>query len=165
MVKETLALLYVLSRVAGLISNARIDSFVDSATLVACWRKDGFWNTRVNNALKEIFHLTLSANLQVILHFVPSQQNPADSPSCIPSDRDCMLSPASWLLVQRAFGPHTIDLMATSGNVQKDSSGRALPFFAPSPSLQTLSVNVFSQAVSIPHCVCVSSVRACWPLD
>ena len=55
-VKETLALLYVLQRVAGLISNARIDCFVDSATLVVCWRKDGSRNTRVNNALKEIFH-------------------------------------------------------------------------------------------------------------
>ena len=147
-VKEALALLYVLRKVAGLISNARIDCFVDSATLVACWRKDGSRNTRVNNALKEIFHLTLSANLQVILHFVPSQQNPADSPSRIPSDRDCTLSPASWLIVQRAFGPHTIDLMATSTNVQKDSTGRALPFFAPSPSPQALGVNVFSQTLS-----------------
>ena len=53
-VKETLAHLYVLRRVAGLISNARIDCFVVSATLVACWRKDGSRNTRVNNALKEI---------------------------------------------------------------------------------------------------------------
>ena len=147
-VKEALALLYVLRNVAGLISNARVDCFVDSATLVACWRKDGSRNTRVNNAVKEIFHLTLSANLQVILHFVPSQQNPADSPSRIPSDRDCTLSPASWLIVQRAFGPHTIDLMATSANVQKDSSGRALPFFAPSPSPQALGVNVFSQTLS-----------------
>ena len=153
-VKETLALLYVLRRVAGLISNARIDCFVDNATLVACWKKDGSRNTRVNDALKEIFHLTLSANLQVILHLVPSQQNPADSPSRIPSDRDCSLSRASWLMVQRAFGPHTIDLMATPANVQKDSSGRALPFFfffAPSPLPQALGVNDFSQTLSPSH--------------
>ena len=52
-VKETLALLYVLRRVAGLISNARIDCFVDSATLVACWKKDGSRNTRVNTLLKK----------------------------------------------------------------------------------------------------------------
>ena len=64
-VKETLALLYVLRRVAGLISNARIYCFVDNATLVACWKKDGSRNTRVTDALKEIFHLTLSTNLQV----------------------------------------------------------------------------------------------------
>ena len=146
-VKETLALLYVLQRVAGFISNARIDCLVGSATLVAFWRQDGSRNTRVNNALKEIFYLTLSSNLQVILHFVSSHRNPADSPSRIPSDRDCSLSSASWLIVQRAFGPHTIDLMATSVNVQKNSSGRPLPFFfffAPSPSPQALGVNVFS---------------------
>ena len=165
-VKEALALLYVLRKVAGLISNARIDCFVDSATLVACWRKDGSRNTRVNNALKEIFHLTLSANLQVILHFVPSQQNPADSPSRIPSDRDCTLSPASWLIVQRAFGPHTIDLMATSANVQKDSTCRALPFFC-TVTLTTGSrrQRFLADSVSIPQCVCVSSVRACRPPD
>ena len=165
-VKETLALPYVLRRVADLISNARIDCFVDSATLVACWKKDGSRNTRINDALKEIFHLTLSANLQVILHLVPSQQNPADSPSRIPSDRDCSLSPASWLMVQRAFGPHTIDLMATPANVQSDSSGRALPFFC----TITLTASPWRQrfladSVPIPQCVCVSSVRACWPLD
>ena len=50
-VKETLALLYVLRRVASLISNARNDCFVDSATIVACWKKDGSRNTRVNDAL------------------------------------------------------------------------------------------------------------------
>ena len=166
-VKETLALLYVLRRVADLISNARIDCFVDSATLVACWKKDGSRNTRVNDALKEIFHLTLPANLQVILHLVPSQQSPADSPSHIPLDRDCSLSPASWLMVQRAFGPHTIDLMATPANVQKDSSGRALPFFfctitlTASPRRQ----HFLADSVPIPQCVCVSSVRACRPLD
>ena len=149
-----------------MISYARIDSFFDSASLVACWRKDGSRKTRVNNALKEIFHLTLSANLLVILHFVPSQQNPADSPSCIPSDRDCTLSPASWLIVQRTFGPHTVDLMTTSANVQKGSSGRALPFFC----TVTLTTGPRSQrflagSVSIPQCVCDSSVRACWPPD
>ena len=141
-VKETLALLYVLQRVASLVFNARTDCCVDSATLVACWRKDGSRNTHVNNALKEIFHLTLSANLQVILHLVPSQQN---------LDRDWMLSPASWLIVHRAIGPFTINLMATSPNVQKKLSDRALPFFVPSPSPQALGVNVFSQTLFPSH--------------
>ena len=38
-VKEALALLFVLQKVAHLVSNARIDCFVDSAPLVACWKK------------------------------------------------------------------------------------------------------------------------------
>ena len=76
-VKEALALLFVLQRVAGLVSNARVDCFVDSAPLVACWKKEGSRNTRIDNVLKEIFHLSLSAYLHVILHFVPSQDNPA----------------------------------------------------------------------------------------
>ena len=160
-VKETLALLYVLRRVVGLISNARIDCFVDSATLVACWRKDGSRNTCVNNALKEIFHLTLSGNLQVMLHFVPSQQNPADSPSRIPSDRDCSLSPASWCIVQRAFHPHTIDLMATSANVHRDSSGRALPFLPPHPHPHLrLSASTFSRRLCLHPTVRLCFLRS-----
>ncbi|KAJ7383332.1 hypothetical protein OS493_028879 [Desmophyllum pertusum] len=41
--------------------------------------------------------------------------------------------------------------MASSYNVQKDLSGRALPFFALSPSPQALGVNIFSQAVIPSH--------------
>ena len=150
-VKEALALLFVLQRVARLVSNARVDCFVDNAPLVACWEKDGSRNARVNNVLKEIFHLTSSANLHVILHFVPSEENPADYPSRVPSDLDCSLSPASWQVIQRTFGPHTIDLMATPDNVQRDLAGRALPFFAPSPSSQALGTNVFSQVIAPSH--------------
>ena len=130
-VKKALALLFVLQRVARLVSNARVDCFVDNAPLVACWKNDGSWNERINNVLKEIFHFTLSANLHVILHFVPSEENPADYPSRVPSDLDCLLSPTSWQAIQRTFSPHTIDLMFTPDNVQRDLPGRALPFFAP----------------------------------
>ena len=116
-VKEPLALLYVLQRVACLVSNVRVDCFVDSATLAACWKKKtGSRNALINSGLKEIFHLTLSANLHIILHFVPYQYNPADSPSCIPSD-PCVLSLASWRIVDRAFGPHAIDRMATFNGI------------------------------------------------
>ena len=80
-VKEALALLFVLQRVARLVSNARVDCFVDNAPLVACWKKDGSRDARFNDVLKEIFHLTLSAKLHVMLHFVPSEENPADYPS------------------------------------------------------------------------------------
>ena len=83
-VKEALALLFVLQRVARLVSNARVDCFVDNAPLVACWKNDGSRNARVNNVLNEIFHLTLSANLHVILKFVPSKENPADYPFRVP---------------------------------------------------------------------------------
>ena len=150
-VKEALALLFILQRVARLVSNARVDCFIDNAPLVACWEKDGSSNARVNNVLKEIFHLTLSANLHVILQFVPSEENPADYPSRVPSDLDCSLGPASWQVIQRTFGPHTIDLMATPDTVQRDLAGRALPFFAPSPSSQALGTNVFSQVIAPSH--------------
>ena len=82
------------------------------------------------------------------LNFVPSDENPADPPSRVLLDLDCMLSLASWLAVQRAIGPHTIDLMATPDNVQRDLAGRALRFFSPSPSFRALCVNAFSHVIS-----------------
>ena len=147
-VKEALSLLFVLQRVARLVSNARVDCFVDNAPFVACWKKDCSRNARVNNVLKEILDLTLSANLHVILHFVPSEENPADYPSRVSSDLDCSLSLASWHAVQRTFGPHTVDLVATPDNVQRDLGGRALLFFAPSPSW---GANVFLQVIAPSH--------------
>ena len=93
--KEALALLFVLKWVARLVSIARVDCLVDNASLVVCCKKDGSRNARVNNVVKEIFHLTLSANLHIILHFFPSEESPADYPSRVPSDLDCSLSPPS----------------------------------------------------------------------
>ena len=41
--------------------------------------------------------------------------------------------------------------MATPDNVQSDLAGRALPFFAPSPSSQALGTNIFSQVIAPSH--------------
>ena len=148
-----------------MISNAKINCFIDSATLVACWNKDGSRNTSVNNALKEVFHLTLSANLQVILQFVPSQQNPADSPFRIPSDRDCSLSPAFGSLYNEHLA-HTPLILWLPLSMSRKILLVGLSFFC------TLTLTSGSRrqcflgnSVSITQCVCVSSVRACWPPD
>ena len=41
--------------------------------------------------------------------------------------------------------------MANPDNAQRDLAGRALPFFAPSPSSQALGTNVFSQVIPPSH--------------
>ena len=47
-VKEVMAPLFVLQKVARLVLNARVDYFVYNVPLVACWKKDGSRNAHVN---------------------------------------------------------------------------------------------------------------------
>ena len=89
----------------------------------------GYWD-EVMKVMKCIFQLTLRSNLAPSTYFVPSADNPADRPSRTLSDIDCKLSPIAWKLVQQAYGPHSLDLFALASNVQCDSNGRPLRFFA-----------------------------------
>jgi len=77
----------------------------------------------------------LKFNLALKTLFVPSRENPADLPSRSLSDADCKLSPLAWKMVGQAFGPHALDLMVLSSNVQCDSKGHSLRFFSPFPNL------------------------------
>jgi len=81
--------------------------------------------------MKDIFSLTLKFNLALKTLFVLLKENPADFPSHSLSDADCKLSPLALKLVKQAFGPHSLDLMALSSNVQRDFKGKPLQFFLP----------------------------------
>ena len=98
--------------------------------------------------MKSIFQFSLSRNLSISLQYVPSQSNPADSPSRTLSDLDASLGIKPWNLVESTFGPHTIDLMALPSNVKLDRSGRPLRFFSPFPCVQAQGTNVFYQVLS-----------------
>ena len=97
--------------------------------------------------MKDIFSLTLKFNLALKTFFVPSRENPADFPSRSLSDVDCRLSPLAWKLVDQAFGPHSLDLMALSSNVQCDSKGKPLRFFSPFPNPGSSGTNLFAQVL------------------
>ena len=98
--------------------------------------------------MKSIFQFSLSRNLSISLQYVPSRNNPADSPSRTRSDLDASLGTRPWNLVDSTFGPHIIDLMARPSNVKLDRSGRPLKFFSPFPCVQAQGTNVFSQVLS-----------------
>ena len=68
--------------------------------------------------------------------------------SSILSDLDCMLTPETWLCLERCFGPHSFDLMSLDSNCQRDRSGNPLPHFTPWPTPGSAGVNVF--ATSLP---------------
>ena len=93
----------------------------------------------------------MELNLSLHLHFVPSHQNPADLPSRRLSLADSKLSSQLWTVVQTKFGGprgHSVDLLASNSNAQRDLSGASLPFFSPTPSPNAAGVSVFAQHIS-----------------
>ena len=147
-VKEAQALFNTLESLCSDTHNARIDAFVDNMALLHSWERQVSKSSAMSDILKDIFSFTLSRNLSLNLMYVPSRDNPADAPSRSLSDLDCSLIPAAWLQVDKAFGPHTIDLMALPFNVQNNRAGCPLRFFSPFPCTQAFGVNVFAQDIS-----------------
>lgn len=144
-VREARALLNTLTASATMLRNCRVDCFVDNMPFLQAWNKSSSRNEALASVLKDIFLLTLYFNIHLVLHYIPSKDNPSDIPSRILSDIDCTLAPHIWHRIQTVFGPHTVDLMAIPANVLPDPSGRPLKFFSPFPVLDSAGANVFSQ--------------------
>jgi len=121
---------------------------VDNKALVSSWESQVSKSPEVSDVMKSIFQFSLSRNLSILLQYVPSRSNPADSPSRTLSDLDASLDIKPWKLVDSTFGPHTIDLMALPSSVKLDRSGCPLKFFSPFPCAQAQGTNVFSEVLS-----------------
>lgn len=103
---------------------------------------------QLNDALKKLHQTAFELNAVISLKYVPSSANPADPPSRVLSDLDCMLSRKAWQELEKRFGPHTIDLMSLDSNAQIDSKGEMLGHFTPFCTPHSSGVNVFAQTIS-----------------
>jgi len=146
--RETLALLRVLENLADECGNMRVDVLTDSKVLIASWERQVSRCPATSAIFKELFQLCTSKNLGLALQYIPSKDNPADGPSRFRSDLDATLSPGAWRQIERAFGPHSIDLTALPSNTRCDGSGRRLRFFSPTPCKQASGTNVFAQTIA-----------------
>ena len=143
-VKESFALLRTLESLASRVHNARIDAFVDNKVLLASWENQLSRSQAISDVLKSLFELSYACILHLSLVYIPSKENPADSPSRVVSDLDCTHSPIAWQRVNSAFSPHTLDLMAIPCNIKCDRSGHPLRFFSPYPCPKAAGTNVFA---------------------
>ena len=101
----------------------------------------------INDVVKDIFRHSRDFNFSIQTFYVPSSRNPAHEPSRNLSDLDCMLTPETWLCLERCFGPHSFDLMSLDSNCQRDRSGNPLPHFTPWPTPGSAGVNVFANSL------------------
>ena len=146
--REAKALHNTLVAFASDIFNTRVDAYVDNMNLLNFWNNEGGKNLSLTDEIKTLFLLCLNLNVSLNLYYLPSKCMPADAPSRFSSDIDCCLSESSWRLVDRTFGPHTVDMMAIPSNVRADSQGHSLKFFSPFPCEGSSGINVFSQQLS-----------------
>jgi len=98
--------------------------------------------------VKDLSSLLLECNATISFQFIPSASNPANLPSHILSDKDCMLSEFAWVKVGHCFGPHMLDLMSLDSNVQKDAAGILLRHSTTHPTPFSAGINEFAQALS-----------------
>ena len=148
---EAKALLHSLLAFRDHIRDSRVDVHTDSRTLKAALEDFGCKSSSVNESVKEILRCGRQLNFAINVRFVPSRDNPADIPSRVCSDLDCMLSEEAWGLVERGFGPHSFDLMSLDSNCQRDRSGRLLPHFSPWPTPASQGINAFAHPVPLGH--------------
>ena len=146
-IREALALYKTLATFSDNIVNSRVDAFIDNMNLLSFWNNEGGKNIPLSNEIKKLFCLCLKLNIQLRLQYTPSKLLAADAPSRFHSDLDCCLSEKAWQVVERAYGPHSFDLMATPSNVRKDRFGNDLPFFSAYPCKGTRGVNIFTQDI------------------
>ena len=99
-IREALALKNTILAGTGSLAASRVDAHVDSLPLVRAWSNQGGKSKAPSNVIQAIYGTTLNFNIALSLVYVPSGDNPADTPSRALSDSDCMLSPRVWREVE-----------------------------------------------------------------
>lgn len=145
--KETQALINALRSISGTVKDHRVDAYVDNMACVQAWELQRFKDLALNELMKDLFNFTVEFNVDLRLSYIPSKENPADLLSRSLSAHDCMLNRDKFLLVDKTFGPHQIDLMSLDSNVMRDVNGLPLCHFTPFPTPGSSGVNVFSQTL------------------
>lgn len=101
----------------------------------------------MNCITKCIFSLTLKLNFELSLQFVPSKLNEADAPSRRISYTDSMLDGKNLDMVEKTFGPHTVDLMASDSNSMRAHGGWGVSSLYTMSNAITAGVDVFGQNI------------------
>ncbi|KAI8493296.1 hypothetical protein Bbelb_293000 [Branchiostoma belcheri] len=138
-VEEAKAIALTLKATGSIIENARVMMETDNQAVEKAWEGEGGEDLVLVRILKGIFETARQQNAKMLMIYVPSKDNCADSPSRRLSPLDATLSTTAWATVERAFGPHTIDWMAVGLNT------KIVRFISPTPSPNAEGVDFFNQ--------------------
>lgn len=128
-VKEADAILRSLLSLSSMVQDSRVDVYTDSMAVIGSWSSQGKRCKELNDIIKDVFQFIVAKNIDLRLTFVSSKLNEADKPSRILSAADTMLSQKAWLLVETAYGPHSINLLTLDSNTMGSKEGMPLKTF------------------------------------
>ena len=143
-IREAKALYKTLSAFSKEVYNGRVVFHIDNTNLLDFWNNGEGRSLPLTDEIKDLLFITSKLNILLKLVYVPSQSNDADALSRFSSDLDCCLPDSLWELLDKAFGPHSFDLMEISSNVRKDRNGVKLLLFSPHPFSESYKVRVFA---------------------
>jgi hypothetical protein len=115
-VKEAFALVETLKLLGPNVRNSWIDVGIDNVAVLFAARLMRGRSRMMFGVLKQLAFVQRDFSLRLSYHYVPSKLNESDEISRPNRAAECSLSLHLWELVERVFGPHNLDLMATSAN-------------------------------------------------
>ncbi|KAJ8300929.1 hypothetical protein KUTeg_022448 [Tegillarca granosa] len=80
-VKEAEALLNAFLSVSDIVKDQRVNAYVDNLACVHAWQDHSGKDVSLFAVIKKIWDFTLRFNVELILHYISSSENPADKPS------------------------------------------------------------------------------------
>ncbi|KAI8496632.1 hypothetical protein Bbelb_252870 [Branchiostoma belcheri] len=80
-IKETEALTKVLIAMEQHVRNKRVEAWVDNKNLISAWENQGSRSLALTRAVVRLWETVIGYNIDLMLTYVPSKDNPADEPS------------------------------------------------------------------------------------
>ncbi|KAI8487250.1 hypothetical protein Bbelb_350480 [Branchiostoma belcheri] len=153
-IKETEALTKVLIAMEQHVRNKRVEAWVDNKNLISAWENQGSRSLALTRAVVRLWETVIGYNIDLMLTYVPSKDNPADEPSRRLSASDAKLHSKVFARIDKELGGQQgfdVDLMALPSNVQTARNGQTLKFFSPWPvpgaQGEILVANIMGQGI------------------
>ncbi|KAI8506605.1 hypothetical protein Bbelb_160320 [Branchiostoma belcheri] len=103
-IKETEALTKVLIAMEQHVRNKRVEAWVDNKNLISAWENQGSRSLALTRAVVRLWETVIGYNIDLMLTYVPSKDNPADEPSRRLSASDAKLHSKVFARIDKELG-------------------------------------------------------------
>jgi hypothetical protein len=148
--KEAEAVVIVMRECVELLENKRGDLYVDKLGSMAVWGKETVKEPEMNDIRKNLFQLCTSSNIDFNMKLEPLVKDKSGSTPQTIHAEDISLCEKTWEVVERMYGPHSIDLMARDEHAMVQG-GKALKHYTPQSSQGSAGVNIFAQDITMEN--------------
>jgi len=114
--KETLAVLLALKTFSTQLSNQSVVLYCDNQSTVRIVNNGTSRSPCIMNAVRDIYQVVRTHEIDLHVRWVPSESNRADAPSRLRRAHDWQLRPEVFKAIEQCMGPHDVDLFSTREN-------------------------------------------------